>query len=649
MRWVVERRTSAWRVLVWVAVVWGLVPHQLSLLAPGVDPSWVWGINHVGETGAVAGADYAYTYGPLGWVVWCVAGGPHVRAAAVGRLALHGLFAVVLALALRRRPAVQVGGFALAALVGAGLARYYEVQLLFWLALVLAAGMSGDSGCPGDSGDPGGRGGGMRRAAGPLGAALAVLFLLMKVSLGVCSLVLLAGFALWLGAVRKAWREVAILGFAWVACAGLAVALGFGSLRSAGLWLGAEREFLVGMSTAMSLTGPWPELAAAIFCLVALSALAAYAAWSGGRAAAFLVVAVPVAWLVFRHGFVRQDSHVVLFFGTVIALLAIGILFAGSARELAAAGGVAIVVVAVAGAAALAYERVDAESFATTLDALVQPVAAWRVVDRMLTGGPPARPQRSLPDEVLPAGWLAPLRAGGAGFDAVPQELDLVAANRLRWVPSPTLQLYLAYTAALDAWCSRHFAGSRAPDVLLARYESIDGRNPLWDPPAAWAAILQHYSAVPSPRPDLLVLRRRAAPASWQWRDAGKAGFPVGDWIDLPDAPDLLFGALDLRLTLAGHLLASLFRLPPIVATVEFADGRRKRWRIVPDTARDGLLLHPLPRNPDGFSLLFQAGPFQGGPREPDMPRAVRLRITGPGTRYVEGQATITWRLAERR
>jgi hypothetical protein len=633
LRWAAERRSSLWRFFIWLVLVWALLPHQLLHLSPGVDPSWVWGINHVSETGAVPGADYAYTYGPLGSFVWSVAGGPHLQAAAVVRLLLHALFAAVLALALRRRPAAQVGGFALAVLVSAGLGSLYEIQLLFWLALLFAAGIAGER---------------MRRVAGPLGAALAVLFLLMKVSLGVCALVLLAGFALWLGAVRKAWREVAVLGLAWLSCAALAVALAFGSWRSAGLWLGAQREFLAGMSVAMSLEGPGPELAAAILCLAAFSALAAYAVWSGGRAAAFLALAVPVAGLVFRHGFVRQDNHVVIFFATVIAFLAIGILFAGSARELAAAAGVAIAVIAAGAGTASAYERAGAESFAAALDALVHPAAAARLVRTMLAGGPAARPRRALAAEALPADWLAPLRAANTTFDAVPQELTLLAANRLRWIPSPTLQLYIAYTAALDARCAAHFAGARAPDLLLLRYDSIDGRNPLWDPPAAWAAILQHYSAAPSPLPDLFVLRRRAAPQTWRWRDAGRLRFSVGDWIEVPAAPDLLFGVLDLRLTVAGRLQANLFRVPPIFAAVDFADGHRKRWRIVPDTARDGLLLNPLPRNSFSLPALFAAGPFQGDPDARAPTRAVRLQIAGPGTRCFEDEGTITWRMAER-
>src|ERR1700720_152033 len=625
----VDRRNllCAWGA--WLVLVCGLVPHQLARILSGVDGSWVWGINAVAGTGALPGRDYAFTYGPLGSVVLAVAAGAPLRGVAAGRFALHLVFALALAAALRGRPAGRIAGFTLAVLVGCALGGTYEVQLLFWLGLLFAVAILDHR---------------MRRIAGPACAVVAVIFLLLKISLGVCALTLLLGYGLWLGLAQRAWIDLACLVVAFAAAAGTAVALCFGSLDSLRAWIGAERGFLAGMSVAMSLEGPWPELLAGATCLAAFTALAAGAMLFRGRLAAYLGIATPVVWLVFRHGFVRQDGgHVVIFFGTVVLLLAIGILFAGTARELAAAGATAAVVCIVACGSTMFHGSVTVESMSRALDGLVHPRRAWGVALGMWSAGPGSPDKRRVLDDQLAPTWSAALRAARAGVDAVPFELSLLAANDLRWVPGPTLELELAYTAELDLRCARHFAGAGAPDVLLARYESIDGRHPVWGAPATWTAILQGYAPVPSPRPDVVVLRRRARPASFRWSDAGQTRFAVGDWVDVPAVDGLLFGEVDLRPSAAGRLQAALWRVPPVQAAVELSNGRRKRWRIIPDTARNGLLLCPLPRNPADFPLIFET---DGASRY--LPRVVRIRITGPGTGCFQKAAALTWRVARR-
>ncbi|HTQ79659.1 MAG TPA: hypothetical protein VMM92_06660, partial [Thermoanaerobaculia bacterium] len=609
-----------------------LLPYRAVPLSSGVDASWVWGVNHVSQTGAAAGRDYAFPYGPLGSLVVPLAGGPHGRWVLALRLLLHGLFALALAWALRGRPPAQVLAFTLPVLLGSAVGGSYEVQLLFWLALLFALALDEPRARP---------------LLGPLCAAFAVGLALAKISLGISAGVFLAGltaFLLW----RRAVGEVLLLGLALLAAAGAAVALGFGvfgAVGAAGEWLSAEWEFLTGMSVAMSLPGPAPELAAGLLSAMAFTGLALHAAASRSRPAAFLVLAAPVVWLNFRHGFVRQDAHVEIFFGAALLFLAIGLLLAGSARELLAAGAVALGVAILGVGSGLYYGRSDGRSLAAGLTGfaglgarggLAQPLADWQAPPWWQTGSW----QR---ENRLPETWLSPLRAAGLGFDSLPQELSILGANGLRWVPSPTLQLYLAYTRELDERSARHFSGPRAPDVLLVTYGSIDGRNPLWDPPATWRAILQRYAPIPSPRPDLTALRRLPRPQTWRWQGPQEEPFEIGEPIAIPAAEDLLFAHLDLRLTLAGRLQAALFRVPPVYAVVQFDDGRRKSWRLLPETASQGLLVAPLPRNAGTFAALF--APRQAAA---ELPRAVRLRLTGPGCRYLARSARVTWRAARR-
>src|ERR1700719_2956119 len=83
-------RRAGW--LVWGLLVVGLWPHALAPIVKGLDPSWIWGINHASDAGARPGQDVVFPYGPLGSLLWPVVGGPHLRSIAVARLVLHFLF-----------------------------------------------------------------------------------------------------------------------------------------------------------------------------------------------------------------------------------------------------------------------------------------------------------------------------------------------------------------------------------------------------------------------------------------------------------------------------------------------------------------------------------------------------------------------------
>jgi hypothetical protein len=179
-----------------------------------------------------------------------------------------------------------------------------------------------------------------------------------------------------------------------------------------------------------------------------------------------------------------------------------------------------------------------------------------------------------------------------------PWEIGVAWAYGLNWHPLPVIQGYSAYTPSLDRLNAEALSGSEGPALILRQNTlafterttgSIDQRNLAWDPPAANLAMLCRYRTV-------------RATGRWQLleRSAGHCGAPrpigvVRTWtgrpirVPAPPGPhEVVFARIE-GVGVEGweRLRTFLYRARQRTVTL---DGDRS-WRIVPDTAADGLIL----------------------------------------------------------
>lgn len=607
----------------WLAVSFLLFPGAFIPFATGLDASYLYGLNALAAHDLVFGRDVVFSFGPLGFLL--LPGSPHVLAGAALRVAVHALFCAGLLVAfLRAQSVLQAACFSLLLLLATALGLTYEYHLLLVLALLLGLALESDR---------------VPTIAAQLAAALAVVFALIKVSLGVMAMTLVAAYVV---AVLLRKSSGAVLEVATAAGAGLlsgvtAVVLAFGSFANFWRWVEMQAEILNGFGSAMSHRGETSVLLLGLGGLACFAAVLVPAVYE--RRPGWLVwpMVLPAVVLAFKHGFARQDGHAVAFFTFLLAVLALGVLFARSPAELER--GLAACLVATTLAVPVTL-RFTAEASDRGVDLLTGRLAAANLgatfhLDRTRRELE-TRSRRFLVPSRLPAAFVAPLRDRGLGVDVVPWELSYIPANDLRWVPSPILQLYQGYTEKLDAWTAGHFEGPRAPDVVLAEFRGVSGRNMVWDTPQTWRALWRWYEPMGiRPRPGVLALRRREAPAEWSFRRLKEERLEVGRWHPVPASDDWLFAELDMPLSLFGRASRAAFRLPPVYVETEYSDGRQVRWRLVPETAGSGILMSHAPRNIRGLGELWR--------REPGT-RVRRLRFVGPGLRHYPSAIHVVWR-----
>jgi hypothetical protein len=600
-----------------LAAAWALSLVQPPAPAsPGLDQSWRIGLTMAALQHLQFGRDIVFTFGPLGYVLQGI---PDPALAVPTALALF-TFAAIAGLgawfALVRR-----GSWLHKALFGLALVAFgttYTIEYLTFagvLALLVHATRRPR----------------LALLVGACVGAAALLGSLSKYTLAVD--VLAAAGAVWFvdvvrGPTRRRRASLIACGLALgITAVGVGAAFRFEPAAIARYVSGAA-QISGGYSAAMALPGP--DVQVAIALLVAAAILAVAVAALRERKPTVLALAAVVLFLTWKHGFVRQDEHIVAYFG-VAAVLAplIGTMVRRPLANLLAVASSVIAIAAFAWSVVVSYgvlpPMFDAARITHGARFLLDP----RTTEARLA----AVSDAALVSDRLPPRLLA--RIDGSTVDALPTETALVKANGLRWAPLPVFQSYVAYTPALDA-LNREALARTGATYILYRYEAIDQRLPFGEMPAATAELFCRYdlaaaAARTAASGEFMLLERSARP-SCHASPAGQAQHvEIGSPIAVPEAVRGAFVAatFDLHPTLLARLVSTLWRAPVLRLELRFGDGSIRRYRAVMATLGDGVIVSAAPRD------QAEAARYLGGATIPAV-RSITV-IARPGTYALDG------------
>jgi hypothetical protein len=601
-------------------VGWLCFPGSYDAPSTGLDPSWIVGLNLFAQQGFRFGRDLIFTYGPLGYLARPLDVGNHL---VVANWVRAGVFAGTLGTAalLLRRPARRHSVWLFLALLPLGIAigRELDYEMLgLILLLCSAAAME--------------RWGWLFLPA----AVLTAVVPWIKFGTGVCAAVTLGlGLAVWLR-LHGRWRVVVFAG-------GLAL-LTFGVLSRAlvGSWDGlagflhTSWEIARGYNASMVTLGHDDVVVASIIALILLGVAAAWVLKTRPRQIAPLAIGSVLVVYAWKHSMVRQDpSHSVIFFAVMFWCVLIWLLLAEDRRLRQVWAALLLVLLVCLGVTMTApsFEQrsrdlVDilrARRGSRNLYALLHPAAARRSLRQ--------RASANLAPDVLPAEWLKIL--GQEEVLVFPWEISLCLANDLRCVPYPTLQMYSTYTPMLDRWTAGRLR-EVAPRFLIASLDAIDDRNMLWDCPETWATLLRGWEVRrQDSETGYLLLTRRATPSPWEERQISRVQGKVDAWIPLPPRNGPLRARLVFREHWWGGVERSLFRAGPVTLSLMTENGQTRVFRLVLETAADGLLIDAAPETPAELAALFNCCAVREHARQ--------IRISGPGARALQPEFTVVW------
>jgi hypothetical protein len=583
---------------------------------PGLDYSFVAGLHMAAHEHLQFGTQIVGTYGPLGFLRY-----PVLYYTWTARLSflytagVHLLLCLTAVWALRRMLPTAVAFLVawVAVSIIAGEPESALMVAVVWLVEATRAGSSPR----------------LKRVFPFLAGVASGLEVLIKINTG-ATVALLALVVIVFSDWRE-WRRVAAFAASFVVTFAIAWFAAGQGLANIGPYVSTAEQVISGWSTAMQLVGPNAVLWAALVVALAVFVIAWQSTMSDrpGARAVILLIWLVLGFSVFKEGFVAQEpGHESIYFGTALGAV-IAFSWRGVQRSAVLWG--LTLVVAIWFMVNLASPLQYVNPGASTRDLANE-------ISTMASAGSRERLVAQSRAAMIAGYGLDPTtqaELAGHSVDVVPSEQSILWAYQLRWTPTPVYEWYYSVTPALDELNARVLASPSGPQRLLRSLSApVNGRNNLFDSPAAQLSMLCHYAPLSTTGVYEVLARvpNRCGPP----RLVQTVRAPWGTLVEVPAprAPDeLVLVRVD---GVAPHGLESLqsllWRSNQRVIGLKDGAGPVRDFSIVPDTVIDGLLMSvPAARDlPGVFALDPQA-------------TQLALGVVGGST------ATLTYRFYEQR
>jgi hypothetical protein len=209
--------------------------------------------------------------------------------------------------------------------------------------------------------------------------------------------------------------------------------------------------------------------------------------------------------------------------------------------------------------------------------------------------------------------------------DLYSYEQTYLLASQNRWAPRPVLQSYSAYTPALADLDRGHLEDAGAPDNIIFKVEPIDRRFPSLEDGASWPVLLSLYAPAAIDHGFVFLKRLNPAVAPSAMVPISDGMRTLGEAIVLPPHATPLYAVIEVRPTLAGRVLALLYKPLPLEIEVETVNGVRRSFSAISGMIAAGFVLSPLVTDTQDFTLLF-------GPASYSRDRLLRsVRVSAAG------------------
>ncbi|MBO7652067.1 MAG: hypothetical protein J6S84_05050 [Bacteroidales bacterium] len=196
-----------------------------------------------------------------------------------------------------------------------------------------------------------------------------------------------------------------------------------------------------------------------------------------------------------------------------------------------------------------------------------------------------------LPDEVV-------AKIGNYTIDFYPWEHMYAKVNALNWHPRKTIEIGASTSKWLSDVASENFAGKNAVEYVLWHFVkdgfTIDGRYPLNDEPNVVYNILQNYNA--DYYGDNYIVWKKLPEGRLISQDVGDVlTARFNEWISVPDCGEYIQRIkIESGVNFTGFVKKTFFKDEMYFVDYMTHSGEIFTYRYVPSTAVDGLWINPL-------------------------------------------------------
>lgn len=601
-------------------IVFGTYPISIELISTNVDNSGMYFLNVMGEMGTKFGTDVMFTYGPLGFLykTECIGNNALIS------LIVYATLAIVLAWLLWDTflQFNGVRGFFLIAFATISIlceadffSQDYYISLLVFLAISLA----------------------WRESNHPHRYLIAVTLLsivvgLMKFNTGVQCMITLLLYVL--GKIILEGRKACFY-FMYPVAALVGYVLGFivhnPSISGLFEYIHTNLEISSGYNSAMSIVPEPIMLIGAILCGTSFILALIITFFLHRKSALYMFLFSGALFQSFKHGFVRGDAHVYIFFMAFLMIITVIALFIEydvllpEINKMPFKKYVGITIVGVMTIVPMYAVDVSVRNVIDTIPDKYEEMR-YQVPDIL------SKKITDSAEDILPKSILNEI--GQESVAILPWELSIGAYNDINMTVMPALQSLMAYTPSLDKKNATFFEGENAPEYIVFAFYTIDYRIPLLETPATWQAIYENYDAIMLDDTYLL-LKKSENPYQMRLGEPVNYSVPSTDIICLPEDNKDTLVRIKTKLTWWGKLNKLFYQVPPVDITLIYSDGSETTGRVIPEVLENGVILDLLPH-----TLASMGATINGVADEKSV---IAFRFGGDGWDYYSDTMTVSY------
>lgn len=370
--------------------------------------------------------------------------------------------------------------------------------------------------------------------------------------------------------------------------------------------------FSSGYSYALAIDGPRYQIYEGLAGLGFVIILFLYSLTKKIRSlTTFMLLSSILLFESFKHGFVRQDTHVVFFFWTF------GIFFISSYIIYRYSTGFSInnrektlVTLLIILASILCVVNIDILvpdimqnipsvilSWQTIIPLAVDKTYQTQIIENFKNV---SRGYFNLDNETVQY-------IGNKTMDILPWDIALPWGYDFNWSPLPTWQSFLVYSPQIDEVNAQHFLNKKnAPKTILYAYESIDNRYPIFDEPLTFESILNNYQYAHTS--EGFVLLSHNSKDRWETEEnLGTMEDELGKPIKIPKyTSGYEFANIDLKFSTYGKFMNTVYKPANAYMRFKFSNSTYSgEFRLIPMISNDGVFVSQYISGTDDLASVF--------------------------------------------
>lgn len=313
------------------------------------------------------------------------------------------------------------------------------------------------------------------------------------------------------------------------------------------------------------------------------------------RNVALSLGALAYLYLNWKHGFIRADGHQIGFYYAALTIIVTAPLLLEDAprlRRLKTLVLVAAALVSLCGMEAVLPGLVRGILAATQAKVdLNVSFALGKTYTRNIYEGKLEAERNSVELRKTKAA------VGRSSLDVLGFEQAVAIYNQFNYQPRPVFQGYLAFSPYLSKLNYDYYASDRAPEFVLFKLQTLDGRLGTMDDPQVLQLLIQRYTFLFSEQ-GFALWKRKPGPfnaAEFAPKPIRSGTYRLGENIPLADLKDRnIWVQIDYRFSLLGKLRRFLFR--PVFVQLHIIDdqGVESVYRLPRPIGQTGFMLSPV-------------------------------------------------------